>query len=104
MLTVNIGTVTSTYRVQVKRLSQGAGRVVPPAWITFAHNDVTLAARHRVLIGVTLSVPSSAAGGRYLSGDAPAIHRQGLGRRRHRQLGMARARRRAARVQRRRAG
>lgn len=64
---VNTGTVVSTYRVRVERLSPGPGRLVPSVWVRVRRNDVPLEPKQSASVPLTLVVPASAASGAYLS-------------------------------------
>lgn len=64
---VNTGTQAADYLVKVKRLKQGPGRDVPPAWVRFAHTRLRLQPRKTAIIPVRLIVPKQAAHGDYRS-------------------------------------
>lgn len=64
---VNTGTVTSTYHFKVERVGVGAGITVPPSWVRFGRNDVRLVAKKTASIPLTLSVPTGASIGSYVS-------------------------------------
>jgi hypothetical protein len=64
---VNTGTVTTTYRVRVQRLSPGPQHAVPAIWVRVEQNDFSLAPKEARSVPLTLSVPPDAALGDYAS-------------------------------------
>ena len=64
---VNTGTEPETVRLDVQRLSKGAGRDVPKSWFKPGQTDVHLDARQSATIPVQLVVPADAKPGPYFS-------------------------------------
>ena len=64
---VNTGTEPETVRLDVQRLSKGAGRDVPKSWFKPGQTDVHLDARQSATIPVQLVVPADAKLGPYFS-------------------------------------
>jgi hypothetical protein len=64
---VNTGTETESVSIIVERISQGTGRTVPPGWITASSAPLQLAGAHSARIPLQLTVPRTAAPGRYFS-------------------------------------
>ena len=60
-------TEASTYRLNVAKLSSGKEQAVPAAWVRFARNDVALGPKASTSVPMALTVPRSAASGRYVS-------------------------------------
>jgi hypothetical protein len=67
VLVVNTGSQTSTYRLTVEEVGRPKGRVVPPGWVHFEHNDFALAPRASLTVPTMLTVAPGAAQGRYAS-------------------------------------
>lgn len=64
---VDTGTEPESVRLDVKRLSHGPERDVPPSWIQATGPDVKLSAHQSAYIPVKLVVPSDAKPGAYMS-------------------------------------
>jgi hypothetical protein len=64
---VNTGTQAETINVQVVRLSNGTGRVVPPSWVRATGPGGQLAPGQSAQIPLELAVPGGAPAGPYLS-------------------------------------
>jgi len=64
---INSGDEASYYSVRVERLSQGAGRPVPPGWVRIGRNHFPLNPQESMQVPLTLTVPRDAAAGDYLS-------------------------------------
>jgi len=64
---VNTGTETESVSISVERISPGSGRTVPPGWITASSAPVQLSGAHSARIPLQLTVPRTAAPGRYFS-------------------------------------
>lgn len=63
---VNTGTEPESVSIRVERISPGTGRTVPPGWIS-ASGSVQLHGSQGVRIPLQLTVPRTAAPGRYFS-------------------------------------
>jgi hypothetical protein len=64
---VNTGTQPESVVIAIERISPGTGRTVPPRWVSASSAPVRLAHNQSVRIPLSLSVPASAAPGRYFS-------------------------------------
>jgi hypothetical protein len=64
---VNTGTETESVSISVERISPGTGRTVPPGWISVASTPVHLSHAQSARIPLQLTVPRTAAPGRYFS-------------------------------------
>src|SRR5215469_4175937 len=64
---VNTGTETESIAITVERISPGTGRSVPPGWITASSAPVQLSRAQSARIPLQLTVPRTAAPGRYFS-------------------------------------
>jgi hypothetical protein len=64
---VNTGTQPESVSISIERISSGTGRTVPPGWISASSAAVRLPGGHAARIPLQLTVPRSAAPGRYFS-------------------------------------
>ena len=64
---VNTGTEPESVSISIERISPGTGRTVPPGWITTSSGPVQLSGAHSARIPLQLTVPRTAAPGRYFS-------------------------------------
>ncbi len=64
---VNTGSQPETVTIRIERISPGAGRTVPAAWITASGQPVSLAHNQSARIPLQLIVPASAKAGSYFS-------------------------------------
>lgn len=64
---VNTGTETESVSISVERISAGTGRTVPPGWISASSTPVHLSHAQSARIPLQLTVPRTAAPGRYFS-------------------------------------
>src|SRR5215467_15249963 len=64
---VNTGTDPESISISVERISSGTGRTVPPGWISASSAPVQLSRAHSARIPLELTVPRTAAAGRYFS-------------------------------------
>ena len=64
---VNTGTQPESIVIAIERISQGSGRTVPPGWVSASPVPVRLAHNQSARIPLALTVPASAAPGRYFS-------------------------------------
>jgi|SRR5215469_2162157 len=64
---VNTGTEPESVSIGVERISPGTGRTVPPGWISASSAPVLLSRAQSARIPLKLTVPLSAAAGRYFS-------------------------------------
>jgi hypothetical protein len=64
---VNTGTETESVSIRVERISAGTGRTVPPGWISASSAPVHLSHAQSARIPLQLTVPRTAAPGRYFS-------------------------------------
>jgi hypothetical protein len=64
---VNTGTETESVSISVERISAGTGRTVPPGWISASSAPVRLSHAQSARIPLQLTVPRTAAPGRYFS-------------------------------------
>jgi hypothetical protein len=64
---VNTGTEPELVTIRIERISPGTGRTVPPAWISVGSGPVRLAHKQSARIPLELTVPRTAAPGRYFS-------------------------------------
>jgi len=64
---LNTGTVPSRYQVRVERLSPGGQKTLPADWVTLSQNHFLLRPRHSATVPFTITVPTNAVAGAYLS-------------------------------------
>jgi len=64
---VNTGTQPESITIRIERISPGAGRTVPAAWISVTSGPVRLSHAQSARIGLRLVVPRAATPGRYFS-------------------------------------
>jgi hypothetical protein len=64
---VNTGTEPESVSISIERISAGTGRTVPPSWISASSAPVQLSGGHAARIPLQLTVPRTAAPGRYFS-------------------------------------
>ncbi|HXW87025.1 MAG TPA: hypothetical protein VEJ42_02085 [Streptosporangiaceae bacterium] len=64
---VNTGTEPESVGIRIERISTGTGRTVPPGWVSAASAPVRLAHAQSASIPLELTVPQTAARGRYFS-------------------------------------
>jgi hypothetical protein len=64
---VNTGTQPESVVIAIERISPGSGRTVPPGWVSASSVPVRLAHNQSARIPLSLTVPASAAPGRYFS-------------------------------------
>jgi len=64
---VNTGTETESISISVERISPGTGRTVPPGWISASSTPAHLSHGQSARIPLQLTVPRTAAPGRYFS-------------------------------------
>jgi hypothetical protein len=64
---VNTGTQPESVVIVIERISAGSGRTVPPGWVSASSSPVPLAHDQSARIPLSLTVPASAAPGRYFS-------------------------------------
>ena len=64
---VNTGTETESVSISIERISAGTGRTVPPGWISASSAPVRLSHAQSARIPLQLTVPRTAAPGRYFS-------------------------------------
>jgi hypothetical protein len=64
---VNTGTQPESVVIAIERISPGSGRTVPASWISASSVPVRLAHNQSARIPLSLTVPASAAPGRYFS-------------------------------------
>ena len=64
---VNTGTEPESVSISIERISAGTGRTVPPGWIRASSAPVQLSGGRSARIPLQLTVPRTAAPGRYFS-------------------------------------
>jgi hypothetical protein len=64
---LNTGTQLSRYHIRVERLSPGAARTLPAAWVAISQNDFVLRPKHSATVPFTITIPNDAVSGAYLS-------------------------------------
>ena len=64
---VNTGTETESVSISIERISPGTGRTVPPGWISASSTPARLSHAQSARIPLQLTVPRTAAPGRYFS-------------------------------------
>jgi hypothetical protein len=64
---VNTGTQPESVAIAIERISPGTGRTVPPRWISVSAAPVQLAHGQSARIPLSLTIPATAAPGRYFS-------------------------------------